>query len=254
MDDDGFNKLVLRARLDWRKVSVLRAYAKYMRQAGIAFSQIYMEEALARNANIARKMYQLFRALFDPEGQANAAEMTKTIQQVITKALDKVANLDEDRILRRFLNLVLATQRTNFFQKGKSYISLKLDSLAIEELPLPRPLVEIWVYSPRVEAVHLRGGRVARGGIRWSDRMEDFRTEVLGLMKAQMVKNVVIVPVGAKGGFVLKQPPAGDREALMKEGVACYQTFLRGMLDVTDNRVDGSVVPPRDVVRHDSDD
>src|SRR5439155_6837653 len=146
------------------------------------------------------------------------------------------------------------TRRTNFFQKGKSYISLKLDSLAIEELPLPRPMFEIWVYSPRVEAVHLRGGRVARGGIRWSDRREDFRTEVLGLMKAQMVKNVVIVPVGAKGGFVLKKAPVGDREALMKEGIACYQTFLRGMLDITDNLVRGKVVPPRDVVRHDGDD
>jgi glutamate dehydrogenase len=255
MDDDGFNRLVLRARLDWRKVSVLRAYAKYLRQAGIAFSQIYMEEALARNAGIARKIFQLFRALFDPNGQANAADMAKTIEQVIIKALDKVTNLDEDRILRRFLNLVLATQRTNFFQKAKGYISFKLDSLAIEELPLPRPLVEIWVYSPRVEAVHLRGGRVARGGIRWSDRREDFRTEVLGLMKAQMVKNAVIVPVGSKGGFVVKRPPAGgSRDAMLAEGIECYKTMMRGLLDITDNLVLGKVKPPADVVRRDGDD
>ncbi len=255
MDDDGFNRLVLRSRLDWRKVSVLRAYAKYLRQAGIAFSQIYMEEALAHNAGIARKIFQLFRTLFDPEAQETAAEMAKTIQQVIVKALDKVTNLDEDRILRRFLNLVLATQRTNFFQKGKNYLSFKLDSLLIEELPLPRPLVEIWVYSPRVEAVHLRGGRVARGGIRWSDRREDFRTEVLGLMKAQMVKNAVIVPVGSKGGFVVKRPPAsGARDAVLAEGIECYKTMMRGLLDVTDNLVLGKVKPPADVVRRDEDD
>jgi glutamate dehydrogenase len=255
MEDDGFNRLVLRARLDWRKVSVLRAYAKYLRQAGAAFSQIYMEEALAKNASIARKLYQLFRAIHDPEGQANAADMAKTIQQVITKALDKVTNLDEDRILRRFLNVILATQRTNFFQKAKGYISLKLDSQAIEELPLPRPLVEIWVYSPRVEAVHLRGGRVARGGIRWSDRREDFRTEVLGLMKAQMVKNAVIVPVGSKGGFVVKRPPVnGSREAIQAEGIECYKTMMRGLLDITDNLVLGKLKPPADVVRLDEDD
>jgi glutamate dehydrogenase len=255
MEDDGFNRLVLRARLDWRKVSVLRAYAKYLRQAGIAFSQIYMEEALAHNAMIARKLAQLFRAMFDPTAQDNAVEMAKAIEQVIMKALDNVTNLDEDRILRRFLNLILSTQRTNFFQKGKSYLSFKLDSRTVEELPLPRPLVEIWVYSPRVEAVHLRGGRVARGGIRWSDRREDFRTEILGLMKAQMVKNAVIVPVGSKGGFVVKHPPvAGGRDALMAEVVECYKTMMRGLLDLTDNLALGKVKPPNDVVRRDEDD
>ncbi len=255
MDDDGFNKLVLKARLDWRKVAVLRAYAKYLRQAGIAFSQVYMEEALAKNANIARKLFQLFRALFDPAEQADSEDMAKTIQRVIAKALDRVTNLDEDRILRRFLNVILATRRTNFYQKGKNYISFKLDSQAVEELPLPRPLVEIWVNSPRVEAVHLRGGRVARGGIRWSDRREDFRTEVLGLMKAQMVKNAVIVPVGSKGGFVVKHPPAsGTREAIQAEGIECYKTMMRGMLDITDNLVLGKVKPPADVVRRDGDD
>src|SRR5205823_2550440 len=171
----------------------------------------------------------------------------------ISAALDAVQNLDEDRILRSFLAVIQATTRTNYFL-NKSYLSFKLDPKGVPGLPEPRPMFEIWVYSPRVEAVHLRGGYVARGGIRWSDRMEDFRTEVLGLMKAQMVKNVVIVPVGAKGGFVLKQPPAGDRDALMKEGIACYQTFLRGMLDVTDNLVDGKIVSPEGVPRHDGDD
>src|SRR5882672_5662602 len=185
----------------------------------------------------------------------NEGQTEEKLAAEISAALDEVQNLDEDRILRSFLAVIQATTRTNCFQGGKTYLSLKLDPKRVPGLPDPRPMFEVWVYSPQVEAVHLRGGPVARGGIRWSDRMEDFRTEVLGLMKAQMVKNVVIVPVGAKGGFVVKQPPpAGDREALMKEGVACYQTFLRGLLDVTDNLVDGKIVPPRDVVRHDGDD
>src|SRR4029077_1046979 len=154
--------------------------------------------------------------------------------------LDAVTNLDEDRILRRFLNLVQSTLRTNFFQRGQHCISFKLDSRMVDDLPLPRPLVEIWVHSPRVEAIHLRGGRVARGGIRWSDRREDFRTEILSLMKAQMVKNAVIVPVGSKGGFYVKQPPVGGtREQIQAEGIACYQTLIRGMLDITDNYAKG---------------
>jgi glutamate dehydrogenase len=255
MEDDGFNRLVLRAHLDWREVSVLRAYAKYLRQAGIAFSQIYMEEALARNARIARRLVRLFRALFNPAKQSSAADRARINEAEILKGLDSVTNLDEDRILRRFLNLIQSTLRTNFFQRGKSYISLKLDSRSVEDLPLPRPLVEIWVYSPRVEAVHLRGGKVARGGIRWSDRREDFRTEVLSLMKAQMVKNSVIVPVGSKGGFVVKRPPAGgSREALQAEVVECYKTMMRGLLDITDNFLHGKIVPPPDVVRRDQDD
>src|SRR5262249_32913806 len=181
MEDDGFNRLVLSARLDWREVSVLRAYAKYLRQAGIAFSQIYMEEALAHNARLARLLVRLFRALFNPAKQGTAAQRIKLLQEEILRELDAVTNLDEDRILRRFFNLILATLRTNFFQRGCRSISFKLDSRLIEELPLPRPLVEIWVYAPRVEAIHLRGGKVARGGIRWSDRREDFRTEILSL-------------------------------------------------------------------------
>ena len=212
MEDDGFNRLVLLAHLDWREISVLRAYAKYLRQAGIAFSQIYMEEALAHNARLARRLVRLFRAMFNPAKQATAAERARINEQEILKGLDAVTNLDEDRILRRFLNLIQSTLRTNFFQRGKDYISFKLDSQALEELPLPRPLVEIWVYSPRVEAVHLRGGKVARGGIRWSDRREDFRTEVLSLMKAQMVKNAVIVP-GRLQGRLRGQAPAARRRA-----------------------------------------
>jgi len=255
VEDDGFNKLVLRAELDWREVSVLRAYAKYLRQAGIAFSQIYMEEALAKNPTIARLLVRLFRSQFHPARQAHAVERSKRIEQEILHSLDGVANLDEDRILRRFLNLVLSTLRTNYFQRSKPYMSFKLDSRAVEELPLPRPLVEIWVYSHRVEAVHLRGGRVARGGIRWSDRREDFRTEILGLMKAQMVKNAVIVPVGSKGGFVVKRPPAaGGRDAVMAEVVECYKIMMRGLLDITDNLVLGKIQPPADTVRRDEDD
>ena len=169
-------------------------------------------------------------------------------------------NLDEDRILRQFLGVINATERTNYFLadangESKPYLSFKFNPAKVPGLPEPKPMFEIWVYSPRVEGVHLRGGRVARGGLRWSDRREDFRTEVLGLMKAQMVKNVVIVPVGSKGGFVVKNPPPpSDREAWMREGIACYQTFLRGLLDLTDNLVSNAIVPPPDVVRHDPDD
>jgi glutamate dehydrogenase len=251
VEADPLNRLVLGAGLSAREISVLRAYARYLNQTGSALSLSYVEQALAANPRIAALLVRLFFTRFknhNREGEARfAAE--------ITAALDEVENLDQDRILRSFLALVQATTRTNFFQGNKPYISFKLDPKQVPGLPEPRPMFEIWVYSPRVEGVHLRGGRVARGGLRWSDRREDFRTEVLGLMKAQMVKNVVIVPVGAKGGFVLKQPPpAGEREALMKEGVACYQTFLHGLLDITDNLVDGSVVPPKDVVRHDGDD
>ncbi|MCA1939863.1 MAG: NAD-glutamate dehydrogenase [Caenispirillum bisanense] len=256
-ENDGFNRLVVRAGLTWREVTVLRAYAKYLRQAAFTFSQSYIEQALAAHPQITRRLVLLFHAQFDPKGAgANAGALVLEIQQL----LDDVANPDEDRILRRYLNLVRSTLRTNYYQTGadgrpKPYVSFKLDSRAIEDLPLPRPWVEVWVYSPRVEAIHLRGGKVARGGLRWSDRREDFRTEILGLMKAQMVKNAVIVPVGSKGGFVVKQPPAdGGRDAQLAEGIACYQTFMRGLLDITDNLKGDAVVPPPDVVRRDEDD
>ncbi|MCH7930097.1 MAG: NAD-glutamate dehydrogenase, partial [Proteobacteria bacterium] len=259
-EDDGFNALVLSARLTWREVSVLRAYCKYLRQAAITFSDRYMRETLNNHPGLAHSLVELFRARFDPAMDEDRAERVAGIERTIETALDAVASLNEDRTIRRFLNLVQATLRTNYFQPAadggvKPYISFKLDSQAVDELPPPRPWVEIFVYSPKVEGVHLRGGPVARGGLRWSDRHEDFRTEILGLMKAQMVKNAVIVPVGAKGGFVVKRPPAGGgREALREEGIACYKTLIWGMLDITDNLVAGEVVPPPDVVRHDDDD
>ncbi|MBV8227357.1 MAG: NAD-glutamate dehydrogenase [Verrucomicrobia bacterium] len=258
IENDDFNRLVLRANLNWREVTILRAYSKYLRQTGFTFSQAYMEQALSGNAAIAKRLVQLFQARFDPAGTAEAGVKILVLTDEIENALDSVESLDEDRIIRRFLAGIRATLRTNYFQKDangatKPYISFKFNPAQLPGLPEPKPMFEIYVYSRRVEGVHLRGGKVARGGLRWSDRMEDFRTEILGLMKAQMVKNVVIVPVGSKGGFVLKHPP-GEREAFMKEGVACYRTFLRGLLDLTDNRVAGKVVSPKDVVRYDGDD
>jgi len=250
VEADNLNRLVLSAGLAPREVSILRAYARYLRQGTSTFSLPYVEQALSTQPRIAARLVQLFFARFEPPSAQDDKEAALVAE--ISAALDEVQNLDEDRILRSFLAVVQATTRTNYFL-DKPYLSFKLDPKRVPGLPEPRPMYEIWVYSPRVEGVHLRGGRVARGGLRWSDRMEDFRVEVLGLMKAQMVKNVVIVPVGAKGGFVVKRPPA-EREAFLKEGVACYQTFLRGLLDVTDNRLGLNVVPPHGVVRHDRDD
>jgi glutamate dehydrogenase len=266
-ESDGFNALVLLAGLSWQEAMVLRAYAKYLRQGTSTFSQDYMEQALTSNPRIARLLVRLFAARFDPAlDQRDAgsgdgrAEIVAGIVGEIEGALDSVASLDQDRILRGFLAVIQGTVRTNFFQRDgggrlKPYVSVKLDPRAVPDLPAPRPRYEIWVYSPRVEGVHLRFGPVARGGLRWSDRREDFRTEILGLVKAQMVKNAVIVPVGAKGGFVVKRPgdPA-DREAWVAQGIACYRTFISGLLDLTDNLVGGQVVPPPEVVRHDRDD
>ena len=255
---DGFNRLVLRAGLTWREVAMLRALAKYLRQVGTTFSQRYMEETLSDHPEIVRKIVQLFVVRFDPTREDRTEAEADRLAGLIEQEIDAVPSLDKDRILRSFLRLVQATLRTNYFQRGvagepKPYLSFKLDPALVPDLPLPRPLYEIWVYSPRTEGVHLRGGKVARGGIRWSDRREDFRTEVLGLMKAQMVKNAVIVPVGAKGGFVVKRPTA-EREALREEVVECYRILMRGLLDVTDNLVGGEPVPPADVVRYDDDD
>ncbi|MGI5250614.1 NAD-glutamate dehydrogenase [Actinacidiphila glaucinigra] len=260
-ENDGFNSLVLRAGLSWRQAMVLRAYAKYLRQAGTAFSQDYMEDTLRNNVHTTRLLVNLFQARLSPDHQRAGSELTDALLEEVDAALEQVASLDEDRILRSFLTLIKATLRTNYFQRADggrphSYVSMKFDPQAIPDLPAPRPAYEIWVYSPRVEGVHLRFGKVARGGLRWSDRREDFRTEILGLVKAQMVKNTVIVPVGAKGGFVAKQlpDPSADREAWLAEGIASYKTFISGLLDVTDNLVGGQVVPPADVVRHDGDD
>lgn len=260
-ESDNFNKLVLRAGLDWRQAMVLRAYAKYLRQAGSTFSQTYMEDTLSHNVHTTRLLVHLFEARMAPARQRAGTELTDGLLEELDGALDQVASLDEDRILRSFLTVIKATLRTNHFQQDSqgqphAYLSLKLDPQAIPDLPAPRPAFEIWVYSPRVEGVHLRFGKVARGGLRWSDRREDFRTEILGLVKAQMVKNTVIVPVGAKGGFVGKRlpDPAVDRDAWLAEGIACYKTFISGLLDITDNLVGGEVVHPQDVVRHDEDD
>lgn len=260
-ENDGFNSLVLRAGLTWRQAVVLRSYAKYLRQAGSTFSQDYMEDTLHSNVHTTRLLVNLFQARMSPDHQRAGSELTDALMEELDAALDQVASLDEDRILRAFLTLIKATLRTNYFQRREDghphdYLSVKFDPQAIPDLPAPRPAYEIWVYSPRVEGVHLRFGKVARGGLRWSDRREDFRTEVLGLVKAQMVKNTVIVPVGAKGGFVGKRlpDPSVDRDAWLAEGIASYKTFISGLLDITDNLVGGQVVPPTDVVRHDGDD
>ncbi|WDE09775.1 NAD-glutamate dehydrogenase [Thalassomonas haliotis] len=259
LEDDGFNRLILGAGLGGREVSILRAFAKYERQIGGTFSQSYIEDTFARYPNLAELLITLFNNRFDPKAKVSAKAETK-LSDEIESSLDKVANLDDDRIIRRFVEMIHATIRTNYFQQDaqkqdKSYISFKILPEQISEIPQPVPEFEIFVYSPQVEGVHLRGGKVARGGLRWSDRREDFRTEVLGLVKAQQVKNTVIVPVGAKGGFVCKQLPAGgSRNEIFEAGKKCYQTFIRGLLDITDNIVAGEIVAPPNVVRHDEDD
>ena len=295
-ESDGFNRLILAAGLDWRQVTMLRGYAKYLLQTGVPFSQAYMEETLARYPILARLLVELFEARFHPEedaaqkaaGQAEFAADLRTLaagdeaagkaleyviaarledraaqmlaaEKTLLSVLDQVESIDEDRILRSFKTAILATLRTSFYQmheaRHREVIAFKFDPAKIPDLPKPRPYREIFVYGPRVEGTHLRYGTVARGGLRWSDRREDFRTEVLGLVKAQMVKNTVIVPVGAKGGFFVKRPPlGGDRDAILAEGIACYRLFINSLLDITDNIVEGRIVPPQNVVRHDADD
>lgn len=264
---DRFNELVLRAGMTWQQVMVLRAYAKYLRQAGFPYSQSHIEAVLRENTSTARSLVALFEALFDPDSTARGLD-AKAAARAVTADIDALASLDTDRVLRAFASMIEATLRTNFYvddprsARARNVLSVKVNPELIGELPLPRPKFEIFVYSPRVEGVHLRFGPVARGGLRWSDRREDFRTEVLGLVKAQAVKNAVIVPVGAKGGFVVKHPPAptgdaaADRDAFRDEGVACYRLFVAGLLDVTDNvdRAGGHIVTPARVVRRDGDD
>ena len=292
-ENDGFNRLVIGAELEWHEAVIVRAYAKYIRQMGVPLSEATIQQTLANNAAITRQLIQLFRNNFDPTlgpaGRMSGRHAASLgIRAQIEDALNSVTNPDEDRILRLYVTLIESTLRTNYFQRSadsqsvqrsadsqsvqrsadsqsaqepagepalrfKPYLSFKLDSHAIAELPAPRPMFEIFVYSPQMEGIHLRAGKVARGGIRWSDRREDFRTEILGLMKAQNVKNVVIVPMGSKGGFVVKNPPS-DRAAFQREGVECYKTLLRGMLDLTDNLRGDEVLPPPQVARRDPDD
>ncbi len=259
LEDDRFNALVLSAQLTWRQVEILRAYSKYLRQIGFTYGPVAIANTLAASAQAARLLVRLFEARFDPSFEDRAGA-TAILNGEMEKAFAQATTLAEDRILRALQELLHATLRTNYYcrtpQGGlKPVLSFKFNSKAVPELPLPKPHAEIFVYAARVEGIHLRGGKVARGGLRWSDRPEDFRTEILGLMKAQMVKNSVIVPVGSKGGFVVKQPPADpSREAQMKEGIACYTLYLQGLLDITDNIVEARIVPPPQVVRHDGDD
>jgi glutamate dehydrogenase len=260
VENDDLNKLVLSTTLDARAIGVLRAYKRYFKQLGFAFSQNYIEAALNKNSGLAQALYALFAVRFDPTWPADRVVAEHALLKHIGAALEQVASLDEDRILRQFVQTIQATLRTNAWQtlpdgQLKPYLSFKFNPKDVPGVPEPKPLFEIWVCAPHVEGVHLRGGKVARGGLRWSDRLEDFRTEILGLVKAQRVKNTVIVPVGSKGGFVLKKAPEpSDREAWMAEGIACYKLFLSGLLDLTDNVVKGAVVPPPLLVRYDEDD
>ncbi|WP_454915638.1 NAD-glutamate dehydrogenase [Xanthobacter sediminis] len=262
-ENDGFNALVLDAGLAWREAALVRTLGRYLRQAGISFSPDYLWRTMAKHEAIARDIVALFHARFDPARSGTPEERAThetPLREALSGALTQVSSLDEDRILRRFINLVDAAVRTTFYQsdeegRPREAIAIKFESAKVEGLPLPRPLYEVFVYAPRVEGVHLRFGKVARGGLRWSDRPQDFRTEVLGLVKAQQVKNAVIVPVGAKGGFIPKRLPAGgSREAIFAEGTAAYEIFVSSLLDITDNLKAGAVVHPADTVRLDGDD
>jgi len=259
VNNDALNRLILEASLDWKKTTLLRAYANYLRQIGFTFSQEYIADALNKHPNIASQLVRLFEQKFNPQAVVDNEQQALAEQQVIT-ALDQVESLDQDRILRRILALIKATLRTNYYipeaqGEEKAYISLKFAPGEIPDIPLPAPMFEIFVYSAKVEGVHLRGAKVARGGLRWSDRREDYRTEVLGLMKAQQVKNAVIVPLGAKGGFIPKSlPQTGGREAVMTEVITCYQIFIKGLLDITDNIVNSKMITPEYVIRYDEPD
>ena len=259
-ESDGLNRLILCADLDWRQTALLRCYAKYLQQLGIPFSQDYMEDVLAVHSKLVGLLVEQFAAMFNPElSKARRERSLKALLPTIRREVGKAKNVDEDRILSAFAGAFNATLRTNYYLPGdfnghRQCISIKLDPTRLPEAPLPRPKYEIFVFSPDVEGVHLRGGDIARGGLRWSDRREDFRTEVLGLMKAQIVKNTVIVPTGAKGGFFCKKMPEGDREVIMETGIACYKTFIGGLLDITDNVIDGKVVTPEGVIRRDGED
>jgi glutamate dehydrogenase len=262
-ENDAFNRLLLAAELDWRQIALVRAYARYMKQLSFQFSEVFIADTLRKSPHIAASLVEFFDQRFNPESGLDDVDRQareEGCQGLILQSLEQVVSLNEDRVIRHFLTLISATLRTNYYLrtaagKAKNYISLKINTAAIDDAPLPRPEFEIFVYSPRMEGVHLRGGKVARGGLRWSDRYEDFRTEVLGLVKAQQVKNAIIVPVGAKGGFICKrQPGLVSREEKQQEAIVCYKTFISGLLDITDNLVEGEVQPPANVVRKDGDD
>lgn len=262
-ENDGFNRLIITAYMDWQEILILRSYARYMRQISVTISQEFIANTLVANVALAKALVALFVQRFDPalaEPQGNHdPDIFEQMEADFIAGLDAVPNLTEDKVLRLYLSLIKASMRSNYFQRdanaiAKPYLAIKFHPQLIPDMPKPIPRYEIFVYSARVEGVHLRGGKVARGGLRWSDRFEDYRTEVLGLVKAQAVKNSVIVPVGAKGGFVAKQLPEGDRDAYMKEGIACYQMFISGLLDITDNLVSGKVVQPDACRIHDDDD
>jgi glutamate dehydrogenase len=244
---DTLNRLVVAAGLTWRQVRILRAYRTYRQRVNASFTEAYQSDILVRNQAIATKLVRLFELRFDPSEQPATGDEEAPAEQAlhdkILEDLDAVRSLDEDRVLRSFLGMILATIRTNAYLPERRYLSFKIESARVPDMPRPYPRYEIFVFSPDMEAIHLRGGKVARGGIRWSDRLEDYRTEVLGLMKAQRVKNAVIVPTGSKGGFVLKRPPA-DPAALPDAVRTEYVTFMRGLLDITDNRKGGEVVHP----------
>lgn len=261
VDDDKFNELVTTAEIVWKDAALLRAYAAYLKQIQFGYSVAYIAETLSSHRNLCRLLIQYFKQRFDPANSASERKSADKTRAALVAGIDNVTILSEDSVLRSYLNLLDATLRTNFFQtdahsgSAKNYVSFKFDPQLIRGVPQPRPRFEIFVFSRRVEGVHLRGGKVARGGLRWSDRREDYRTEILGLVKAQQVKNSVIVPVGAKGGFVVKQePPLTSREDFMNLGIECYKIFIRGLLDLTDNLVDGRLVPPASVLRNDEDD
>ncbi len=262
-ESDSFNRLLIGTRLSWREIALLRAYSRYLRQVQFPYSIDYIAETMANHLDISAGIVELFLTRFSPvfEGDNDWREQREAaVEQQILASLDSVQNLGEDRIIRQFITVIKATKRTNFFQEGergrlKPYFSFKMCPGEIQDIPKPVPMFEIFVYSPRVEGVHLRGGKVARGGLRWSDRAEDYRTEVLGLVKAQQVKNAVIVPVGAKGGFVPRRITTGmSRDEIQREGIECYKIFIRGLLDITDNRTESGIVNPLQVVVKDDDD
>ncbi len=263
-ENDGFNRLVMEISLSWREAALIRALARFRQQSGLDPSQRSQEEALSAHPECAQLILELFRVKFDPAEKGTIEKRRERAQAVMARiedALQAVESLDDDRVLRRLALLVGAIQRTNYYQPSegggpKPYISFKVASGELADLPAPKPFREIFVWGVNVEGVHLRFGPVARGGLRWSDRRDDFRTEVLGLVKAQQVKNAVIVPVGSKGGFYPKQlPKGGSPDAVRAEGVSAYKTFLCGLLDITDNLApDGAVLHPDSVVVHDGDD